>query len=409
MNKRTFVINIPKIATILDMKMKAFLPGVLIFYMVVFAGCSAREPLPSVEPERESIGVVLESSTHTMIDVFYGTNRNDTNDEDVYEKYGTELSEMTYGVAKVSVPKSHSVGEIERPSFWKLEFKDDPDKHIMIHTLKPLSARDFVSLWNLDLEFATSKDILIFVHGYSNPFAEALLRTAQLSYDLEFPGIAMTYSWPSQGKFLFGYNYAKDEEYVAKSIPHFTKFIEDVIANADGARIHIVAHSMGNRLLTRAIAKLDARAGGNLLNQIILAAPDINVEVFKDEILPKMRGKVQQITVYRSADDKALLASKTMSSTRRLGEQLFLDQDINTIDASGINISFLAHSYFSKVPAVIDDLQGIVLRQETPSSRNLNSAYLDGIRYWKFSVVDEVQTRKNLESSISMDNDECGG
>ncbi|WP_205913787.1 hypothetical protein, partial [Pseudomonas viridiflava] len=48
---------------------------------------------------------------------------------------------VTYGVANVSIPDVHKEGALERPrrSFLSLSrLEEDPNKHIIIHTLTPL-------------------------------------------------------------------------------------------------------------------------------------------------------------------------------------------------------------------------------------------------------------------------------
>ncbi len=37
------------------------------------------------------------------------------------------------------------------------------------------------------------------MHGYNTSFDNALYRTAQIAYDLDFDGATFLYSWPSGG------------------------------------------------------------------------------------------------------------------------------------------------------------------------------------------------------------------
>ena len=96
----------------------------------------------------------------------------------------------------------------------------------------------------------TSHDILIFVHGYRTSWANAVKRSAQFSYDLEFDGHTVVYTWPSQDKLLA---YTVDETNAAWAAPHFTELLRELLANSGARRVHIVAHSMGNRITTEAL------------------------------------------------------------------------------------------------------------------------------------------------------------
>ena len=53
--------------------------------------------------------------------------------------------------------------------------------------------------------------------------------------------------------------------------------------------IHLVAHSMGNDVLTRALKELGKDALGQadcVYREVLLTAPDIDTEIFETQILP---------------------------------------------------------------------------------------------------------------------------
>jgi len=51
--------------------------------------------------------------------------------------------------------------------------------------------------------------ILVFIHGYNSSFADAARRAAQLSYDLNFAGAPVLFSWPSRAEVI---GYTVDEQ-----------------------------------------------------------------------------------------------------------------------------------------------------------------------------------------------------
>jgi esterase/lipase superfamily enzyme len=108
---------------------------------------------------------------------------------------------LSLGRAEITVPKIHSIGQIERPTTWNpLNWLETRDKHF---TLKTLEINDD-SFKQLISEIAASSksfenQALVFVHGYATSFEYALFRLAQMVYDLNFDGVPFLYSWPSAG------------------------------------------------------------------------------------------------------------------------------------------------------------------------------------------------------------------
>ena len=52
---------------------------------------------------------------------------------------------ISYGEVIVSVPHGHKTGEMEAPSFWKLEFREDPRKHMTILDWTPHTRMGFLN------------------------------------------------------------------------------------------------------------------------------------------------------------------------------------------------------------------------------------------------------------------------
>jgi esterase/lipase superfamily enzyme len=326
------------------------------------------------------------------IDVMYGTNRATTGYKEPNKYFGKSLSsKLNWGVCKVSLPITHKVGEIERPSWFKFEFKEDPRKHVMIQTLTEMTKTSFNDYMKESFTSMGKKDVLIFIHGFSNKFDESVRKAGQIAYDLDFPGIAMTYSWPSQGAFSLT-NYKKDEKYSAYSVKYLKEFLLNVVEMAKGHKINIIAHSMGNRVLLNAVGDIQKSAKGTIFNQIILAAPDVNAKVFKEEIMPKMLGKANKITLYASSEDRALQASRHLHQQSRLGESgefLTVVEGMDTIDSTGVDPSTLGHSYFSSTRTLLLDMKNLMLKNTPPSNRNLKTIEEERISYWEM-IFDKI-------------------
>ena len=297
-------------------------------------------------------------------------------------EYGTTLSKtVEMGVCEVTIPEIHQPGELESPSFLlRLEVTEDPEKHIVLKSVHRLEPNAFFDDMHRDLE-KKGKNVLVFVHGYNVSFEDAARRTAQMAFDLKFPGVPVFYSWPSQANW---YGYRSDSENIKNSVDQIKFFLSEIAARSEATSINLVAHSMGNVGLTSALAKMsDAK-----FNQIVLAAPDIDAETFKHEIAPKIVTRGNRVTLYTSKTDLALIASKYFNHGPRAGDsgsELVLVPGIQTIDATAVDSSLLGHSYYGSNVNVLYDL-GQLLSGKSIESRDYLRPNSDVTRpYWYFA------------------------
>lgn len=357
----------------------------------LFIGCSVpmNKPL-NIELEGSSFHskeilkhnkIYYDKNTHTLVDVLYGTDRKKNLKTN---SYSSGRGELKYGVVQVSIPKTHIKGEMERPGYFSNEILG---KHIMIYDIEDLNKNNFVSILNSKLEVVKEKDILIFIHGFNVDFNEAVRRTGQLSYDLKFKGVPISYSWPSAGEIE---EYMKDEVSVQYTTPHLVEFLSNIIDNKEkGSNIHILGHSMGTRALSNALKEISYKYyGKKIFKNIMLAAPDIDKDVFKVNLLPYIIKTTEKITLYASSDDSALKISEGLHSGERVGQggkEIFVFNGLSSIDATGIDTSLLGHSYFAEKDLLIGDIKDIIYKSLPPSKRkSLNKKIKNKINYWKF-------------------------
>lgn len=320
------------------------------------------------------------------IPVSFATDRNDTKNSDLNERFGGKRSELQYGRIVVSVPYTHTLGEIERPSYWRLEFSEDPSKHMMMQSLRKQNKEDFFKQMKERIA-KNGKSTFLFVHGYNVSFADAAFRTAQITFDLRFSGEAVFYSWPSQASTT---SYTIDEANIEWATYNMKNFLKDYLTKTEAKNIYLVAHSMGNRGLTKALIELmnEHPELKNKITEIILAAPDIDADVFKRDIGPKMISKIgKPITLYVSSDDLALMASKKVHGNHRAGEageKIVIVKGIETIDASGQDSSFLSHSYFATTSNLIKDIFDLMKSGKRATDREtLERVSKANVTYWK--------------------------
>jgi len=298
---------------------------------------------------------------------------------------GDYSSQIQYGVCAVSIPPLHQPGELESPRLLKMEITQDPEKHIVLTHVEPMGQADFHSNLKAEMD-RNGKSVFVFVHGYNVSFEDAARRTGQMAFDLKFPGAPIFYSWPSQANW---YSYAKDQENIDLSVPQIRSFLLDIAAESGADSIHLIAHSMGNVGLTAALQAMETESTP-AFSQVVLAAPDIDAEVFQNEIASKVISKAKRTTLYTSKSDLALVASRYFNQRPRAGDSgpaVLIMDGMDTIDATAVDSSLLGHSYYGSNVTVLDDL-GLLFQNKTIADRNyLRSALQNNRPYWEFQPL----------------------
>jgi esterase/lipase superfamily enzyme len=216
---------------------------------------------------------------------------------------------------------------------------------------------------------------VVFVHGYNTEFDYALYRTAQMAYDLKYDGAALLYSWPS-GSGLASYNY--DRESSEQAEPYLRAFLELVVKDTGAKSVSIIAHSMGNMPLLRVLQTLGpSLPEGVRLNQVILAAPDVDRNLFEN-LAANIRQYGRGVTLYCSANDRAMAAARRVAGgIPRAGdvpaEGPLVIAGIDTIDITQTSTDYLAlnHSSYAERGALLNDIGLLLQTGERPPDRRI--------------------------------------
>lgn len=320
------------------------------------------------------------------VQVFYGTDRRTSGSIVPKTFFGSQRGELVFGECEVSIPRDHRMGALEAPSWFKFEFREDPKKHVVLLEVSSRSEKDFFSDIGSRIKNSKGKQAFVFVHGYNVTFEDAARRTAQMAYDLGFDGAPIFFSWPSQGEMAA---YTVDETNEEWAIPHLKMFLTEISSRTGADTIYLIAHSMGTRMLSAVLSEIaNERSRTHLFKEVVLAAPDIDAEVFQRDILPKIRPTADRITLYASSKDKALLASKKIHGSPRAGESevgnIVIAPGLDTVDASEVDTSFVGHSYYAENRSVISDIYLLLRNGAPPNQRNLLEKDRNGKRYWSF-------------------------
>ena len=311
---------------------------------------SARHPEMELAPTK-----LAEAPEYT---VWYGTDRQPHRRGPSYGFLDTRdpAGRLHVGTCKVRVPESHRFGTVGRT--WLSRWPSIDGGALSLQSILPLPDIDAfsyamrVALNNVP---ADERTVVIYVHGYNSTFRESAIRAAQIGFDLRVPGAMAFFSWPSRGRIL---GYLADAATVDTSELRFAEFLETVVKNTGAAQVNLISHSMGNRLTARAMKAV--HNAGVKLGKVILAAPDIDTQLFKNlaASYPLVSDKT---TMYVSRKDLAVRMSRHLHRYPRAGftPPITVVPNIDTIEVGDIDVTSIGHGYFAAAEPVLYDIKAI--------------------------------------------------
>ena len=336
----------------------------------------------------KSAGTGRRAGPQKVIDVWFGTNRVPVMADGALVGFSGETADRTtLGRCGVTIPRTHRIGETA-PSWWRrIVLRHEA---MSLESVVGLQVNDF---WT-EVRARTAEaglepgDAIVFLHGYNVSFEDAAIRAAQIGADLNIPGATAFFSWPSRAR---THAYMADEETIGASEKAITAFLEQFVANSGARRVHLIAHSMGNRGLLRAVDRIAGKATqstGKPFGQIILAAPDVDRRTFAmlAEAYPKVGSRT---TLYVSGKDLAVRSSRIVHAADRVGfaPPVTIQPGIDTISVSKVDLSFLGHGYVAGCRTVLTDIHQLITSEVAPERRAgmTSVAGKDG-RYWELAA-----------------------
>lgn len=301
-----------------------------------------------------------EASTHgtKRVPILVATPRG--RDEATGEFNNERTEHLTYNSIVVSLPPGHAQGEVE----WPPGPVGDLQKHFV--TLANTVMDEATVQKNLDRYLPPSGDVFVFMHGYNTTYQEGVYRLAQIAGDANLKALPLLFSWPSRGDLT---DYLTDRESAMASRNRLMHLLEVLARHPRVHHIDVMAHSMGSMLTMETLVQLKLKGNGELnnkLNTLVLAAPDIDVDVFRAQF--EIIGKRNKPTiVMTSRDDRALnlsrriagnvvragnasiRAPKTIEFVEKMGLTVFDMTEMRTSDK-------LNHSKFASFPTVVQQL-----------------------------------------------------
>jgi esterase/lipase superfamily enzyme len=296
---------------------------------------------------------------------------------------------VTHGRAEVYVPETHRFGETGT-AFWKKLLRFDlRDDRLRVQHIQPQERNAFFSEIHAATEAARESGetphALFFLHGFNVTFEDAAIRAAQIGFDLKVPGATAFFSWPSRGSVTA---YPADEASIEGSEQAITDFLVDFTQNSGAAKVHVIAHSMGNRGLLRALQRIAANAetrGKVKFDQVLLAAPDVDRDLFLNlaRLYPE---HAERTTLYASDVDLPVHLSAKLHDAPRAGyyTPYTVAPGVDTVAVPDFDIDLLGHSFFAQAEALLHDMYDLMRHGAPPAVRQrISPTVVEGSSFWK--------------------------
>lgn len=329
----------------------------------------------------------------------------------------------SYQICEVSVPLKRRRGDCPIR-----DEASDCSCDVVISETADVDAETFYDVTRKLSRRSGTQDVFVMVHGFNVTLDHAIARAAQVAEDMPFNGVVVVFSWRSLGRTLA---YREDEMLAERHFWGLAELLHTLRKTLpEESRLHLLAHSMGNRVTLRALNSLAGtidpvgqpidmfvaarlQNGATLeeafkksasvqsgvfrphhevperfplwaawreqsvssppLGSLILAAPDVGVSEFQ-RFVADTRHLTSSVTVYTSGSDLALEASGRIhdggfrAGDSRSGMQIPGVQMIRVSAPSSSD--WLGHSYYGSNPTVLSQLHRLTRTTRLTSSQS---------------------------------------
>ncbi len=295
----------------------------------------------------------------TEVDILVATTREPSDDPaDLYS--GERGPRLSYVDLTVSIPPTNvrTIGEVQRPK----TAVGDPEREFVVVAAERLDPAGALTAVSRRAATVPGRRVMVFVHGYNNRFDDAVFRLAQIVHDSDADVTPVLFTWPSRARLL---SYGYDRESANFSRTELETVLRSLANDKAVGEVNILAHSMGNWLTMEALRQMAIRDGAisPKISTVMLAAPDVDVDVFREQ-MRDIGDSHPEMILFVSGDDRALAVSRRLwQSSQRLGAidptiEPFRSQiagsDLTVIDLTEVRTGdSLHHGKFAESPEVV--------------------------------------------------------
>jgi len=345
---------------------------------------------------RMTVAQLAEQGTYRY---FFVTNRSQEREEGpIEERFGADREEaLKFGSFDAKIQPTVGLGMLVNPTEW---FQNE---EINLHEIRKLEEDAFVERLAGLVGDSPYRSLLVVVHGYREAFPSALRKTAFFGHVLDVNSPVLLFDWPgNQGGSLGGYRRAR--EVAEASGADLARTLELIVRKVRPDRLWLVANSMGGQVVVDAFSVLHQNAdfadSETEIEEVVLTAPDVDHEQFDQQFKQEISALANNLTVYVSSNDRALVLSRLVNRAQRVGESTLtpdqleeavrvaelIDPEsdlITLIDVTPVNRTRNFHNFSLETPEFFDDLYLRLTNETAPRSRLLYRVKTsDGAYYW---------------------------
>ena len=265
------------------------------------------------------------------------------------------FAEITVSIPPENVRK---VGEVA----WPRKLPSNPATDFATLRAEEVTQPEAENWFSSSVAKSHDRSVLVFIHGFNNKFEDAVYRFAQIVHDSGAHSVPVLVTWPSRGS-LLAYGYDREStNYTRNALENLFQYLA---RDPDVKEVSVLAHSMGNWLALESLRQMAIRNGAlpPKFKNVMLAAPDVDVDVFRSQIAD-MGAPRPQFTLFVSRDDKALAVSRRVwGDVARLGsidpeqepyKSELAANNISVIDLTEIKTGdSLHHGKFAESPEIV--------------------------------------------------------
>ena len=218
----------------------------------------------------------------------------------------------------ISIPPDNArkAGEVQWPS----SPPGDPERSFVTLRADRLDLAQARADFDARVARTSGRKVLVFVHGYNTRFEEAVYRFAQIVHDAHVDVAPVLFTWPSGGTAI---DYVYDRDSAIYSRDALEAVLQALVKDPAVGSVSILAHSLGNYVAVEALRQMAIRNRelSPKIRDVMLASPDIDVDVFRRQIAMIDAGpRPANFFLFVSRDDRALgLSSFLARGSTRLG------------------------------------------------------------------------------------------
>ncbi len=338
------------------------------------------------------------AENYRVLDVYYATTRSRGEAEKTDVLFTSRFSEETsLGKMNIKVDPAVKIGKM-------LPRKLKGRGILGVKNVNMLDREDFMKDLADAVESSPKKSLLVMVFGYMDDFEESAIKAAWFAYMLDVNTPVLLFDWPGDQAVSIG-GYKKANHYAEASGPALGELLVRIEREIKPDKLWLKGSSLGCETICHAFEYMyqfeDMRDDEAEITEVILAAPDVSEEAFKDRFGRHISVFTDRLTIYVSADDDALLMSGMITGQKKLGRQRVTDPPqfeaakdllllksqnpgrITVIDVTPINTSSFHHGYYLESPEFFDDLYARIHGKSSHGNRRLYLIkYKDEVDYW---------------------------